>query len=207
MSDEQEIEPKSSKAASITRAWRLGGPMSPVQRKEAKEIFLEWLKKDPTVILACEYASINSSTAYRWREQDSKFADAWELAVERTRDVARSSIYARGILGWDEKVAASNGQVVMEYEPVTNEEGHQQFDEDGKPLMYGGKPFLIHKWSDPLAALYAKANLPEYKEKPQLNVHAQLTDLAEQRKQRILAELEAAIANEDKEPPRQEEKL
>lgn len=206
MSDERKIELNPNKRTPITRAWRLGGPMTAAQRKEAKHLFLESLQGDPNVSIACNHAGIGRTTAYEWREQDSKFADGWEQAIERTRDVARSSIYMRGILGWDEKVA-SQGQTVMEYEPVTTEEGYQRFDERGKPLMHGGKPLLIHKWSDSLAALYAKANLPEYKDKPQLNVHAQLNDLAEQRKQKLLAELEAAIANEDKESPHKEEGL
>lgn len=199
MSDEL----KQDNGTPITRTWRLGGPMSPAQRKEAKVLFLQSLQQDPNVSLACERAGIGRNTAYQWREQDSKFADGWETALEKTRDVARSSIYRRGILGWDEKVA-SQGQTVMEYEPVMNEEGHQLFDARGKPLVKGGKPLLIHKWSDSLAALYAKANLPEYKDKPQLNIHAQLEDLAEKAKQELLADLFVAT-DENKKQPHPEE--
>src|SRR5262249_10486998 len=105
--------------------------------------------------------------------------------------------YERGILGWSEKVV-SNGQLVYEYEPVVDEEGKQQFDERGKPLFKAGKPLLQRKYSDSLAALHAKANLPESKDKPELNINAQLDDLAEKAKQELLADIEASIASENK---------
>lgn len=163
------------------------------ERKEAKVKFLESLRIDPNVSLACDNAVISRDTAYKWRGSDKQFAADWDTAIERTRDVARSSIYRRGILGWDEKVV-SQGQLVYEYEPVVDEEGIQRLDERGKPLMYGGKPLLIRKYSDSLASLYAKANLPEYKDKPQININTQLEDLAEKAKQELLADL----LNEDK---------
>jgi len=195
--DEYQTAAKSHNATVITRAWRQGGPFTTDERKEAMDLFIEWLGKDPTVILASEYAGINPKTAYRWREKYKAFADEWENAVERSKDVARSSIYTRGILGWDEKVV-SQGQLVYEYESMLDEEGCQRFDERGKPLVKGGKPLLVRKYSDTLAMGYAKANLPEYKDKPQLNVHAQLDDLAEKAKQELLADLLVAATDEDK---------
>lgn len=190
MMDEQQSDAKSDKATTITRAWRQGGPFTSDQRKEAMALFIEWIKKDPTVMLACEYANINRSTVYRWKDRYTAFAEEWGNAIERTKDVARSSIYARGILGWDEKAYSSgSGQTVMEYEPVVDEEGNQRFDDKGRPLVKGGKPLLIRKYSDTLAMGYAKANLPEYKDKPQLNVHAQLNELAQKAKDELLADL------------------
>lgn len=183
MSDkEQDSEAKSRKVASITRGWRQGGPFTPEQRKEAMELFIEFLKVDSTVILASEYAGINPRTAYRWKDKYSTFAEEWGNAVERTKDVARSSIYTRGILGWDEK-AHSNGQVVMEYEAVVDEEGNQRFDEKHRPLFKGGKPLLIRKYSDTLAMGYARANLPEYKEKQQIDLYQHEAEQAEKDKQ------------------------
>lgn len=190
MSDEQERD----KTTSI-RVWGVGGPLTPVQRKEAKALFLEGMKRVHAVSLACDYAGIDRSTVYRWKDKDQKFADAWQDCVERSRDQARASIYQRGILGWDEPVV-SIGQAVYEMEPVQDEDGNQIF-ERGKPLMKRGNPLTIHKWSDSLAIAYAKANLPEYKEKPQLNINTQLADLAEQAKNELLADLAASLSHED----------
>lgn len=179
-----------------TRISRLGGPMTAARRKEAKQRFLSSLGKDPNISAAADAAGIHRDTAYRWREQDKTFAQGWDQAIERLNNVARSAIYQRGIIGWDEPVI-SMGQVVYEMEPVLDNEGKQLY-ERGKPKMRRGKPVTLHKWSDPLALAYAKANLPEYKDKPQVNVHAQIADLAEQAKRDLLADLEAALANEDK---------
>jgi hypothetical protein len=176
--DQQELNIKSDKVTPISRSWRLGGPMTPAQRKEAKALFLESLKQDPNVSLACDQANIARKTAYQWRELDETFADNWESAIERTKDVARSSIYQRGVLGWDEPVVAQ-GRVAM--------------DEHDNRL-------LIHKWSDSLAALYAKANLPEYKEKQTIDLNAQITTMADNAKDELLADLAAAVASENKEP-------
>lgn len=165
------------------------------QRKQAQEAFIDSLKSDPNVSLACDVADISRDTAYRWRNGSEDFAKQWDDAIERSKDVARSSIYQRGILGWDELVV-SMGQAVYEYEPVLDEDGNQVY-EKGKPKMKRGNLLTIHKWSDSLAALYAKANLPEYKEKPQVNINAQLADLAEQAKNDLLADLAASLAHED----------
>lgn len=161
-----------------------------------KEKFLEALRQDSTVSLACEVAGIARKTVYRWREQSKTFAEAWDDAVEHCRDVARSSIYQRGIIGWDEPIV-SMGQVVCEMAVMAGDDGKPMFDKRGKPIMLPGNPMTVHKWSDSLAALYAKANLPEYKDKPQVNLNAQLSDLAEQAKNELLADLAASISHEN----------
>jgi hypothetical protein len=173
--------------------------MDAIDRKQAKAAFLAALALDPTVSLACEVAHIARDTAYHWRKQDKGFASAWDAALERCRDVARSSIYKRGILGWDE-VVVSAGQVVYETTMLLNKDGEPLFDKKGKPIIQQGNAVTTHKWSDSLAIAYAKANLPEYKEKAQVNVQAQLSDLAEQAKQALLADLEASFAHDDKTP-------
>jgi len=174
------------------------------QRKQVQEIFIESLKSDPNVSLACDVAEISRDTAYRWRGENEAFAKLWDDAIERTKDVARSSIYQRGIIGWDEPIV-SMGQVVCEYEPALDGEGNLVFDKRGKPLMLRGKPLTVHKWSDSLAALYAKANLPEYKEKQQIDLNAQITTMAETAKAELLADLAADLTDEDKNQPHQQE--
>jgi hypothetical protein len=90
----------------------------------------------------------------------------------------------------------SMGQIVYEIVPVPDDNGKQKFDTKGRPMVQQGKPMMTHKWSDSLAVAYAKANLPEYKDKPQVNVQAQLSDLAEQAKQALLADLAASLDDE-----------
>lgn len=126
--------------------------MTTEQRNEAMSLFLASLCKDPNISLACDRSGIVRDTAYKWREKYKEFANSWEDAIERTKDTARSSFYQRAVHGWDEPVT-SMGKVV--------------YGSDGKPLM-------LHKWSDTLANSYAKANLPEHKEKQQIDINAEI---------------------------------
>src|ERR1700676_5524791 len=169
----------------LNREWRLGGPMSPDQRKEAKRLFIEYMETDPTIVLACDHANIARDTAYAWREKDKAFGNAWENAVKRSQDIARKSIYQPGILGWDGRML-SQGQPVYEIEEVLGEDGTPMLDSRGRPITKRGAPLTERKYSDSLASLYAKANLPEYKDKPQINLNAQLDDLAQQAKDQLL---------------------
>jgi len=143
--------------------------MNGKQRKQVQKTFIESLLRDSNVSLACEVAGIARATVYVWRDEDKEFAAQWDDAIERARDVARQSIYARGIKGWDEPVV-SMGQAVYEYEPVLDKNGEQKIDSKGRPVTLKSK-LMVHKWSDSLAALYAKSNLPEYKEKQQVDLH------------------------------------
>jgi hypothetical protein len=177
--------------------------MNMKQRKQVQKVFIESLLRDSNVSLACEVAGINRTTAYQWRKDDEDFCEQWDNVIERTRDVARQSIYARGIVGWDEPVI-SMGQAVYEYEPVLDENGEQTFDKKGKPVTLRSK-MMVHKWSDSLAALYAKANLPEYKEKQQIDLNAQIITIAETAKAELLADLAATMTDEDKDPVNQQE--
>lgn len=169
------------------------------ERKEAKEKFVTFLREDPTVSLACEHIGISRDTAYKWYEKDKRFAREWDNAIERAKDVARSSIYKRGIIGWWEPMV-SMGKVVYEDEPVLDEKGEQKRDSKGRLMTKRGDKVMIPKHSDSLALAWAKANLPEYKDKPQINIHAQLDDLAQKAKDELLADLAAAIDDENKEP-------
>lgn len=177
--------------------------MAKLQRKQAQEAFIESLKADPNVSLACDVAEMSRDTAYRWRDEDENFAKQWDNAIERTKDVARSSIYRRGILGWDEPVV-SMGQAVYEYEPVLDENGEQIYDKKGKPVTLRSK-MMVHKWSDSLASLYARSNLPEYKEKQQIDLNAQITTIAETAKAELLADLATNMTDEDKDSTHQQE--
>lgn len=166
------------------------------ERKEAKTRFIEFLREDPTVSLACERINMSRKSIYQWREKDQKFAKEWDDAIERAKDIARSSIYKRGIIGWMEPIV-SMGQVVCEQQLLLDQDGSPQLDKRGKPIMVKGDPIMIRKWSDSLALAYAKANLPEYKEKQQIDINAQIFDMAEKARNELLADLAVRI-NEDK---------
>lgn len=164
--------------------------------KEKKEKFLAFLREDPTVSLACESIDMARKSVYEWYKKDKKFAEEWDDAIERARDVGRSSIYKRGIIGWEEPMV-SMGKVVYEDEPVLDAKGKQKQDSRGRPMTQQGAKVMVPKYSDGLALAWAKANLPEYKDKQQIDITAQIVDMAEQAKNELLADLAAHI-HEDK---------
>lgn len=197
MDQEQQVD----KLTPITRKGK--GPMNTQQRKEAKACFVASLCKDPNVSLACDNAGISREIAYKWREKDAKFAKAWDDAVERARDVGRSSIYQRAVHGWLEP-AISLKQVVYNYTPILDENGNQKFDAQGRPLMNRADVVMIRKYSDALSIAWAKANLPEYKDKqPEINIYNELNAMAINAKNDLLASLGSEVKNEDQEQANQ----
>lgn len=185
-------ERKSNKSNSPTRALS-----REQERKETKAKFIAFLREDPTVSLACEHIDRDRTTVYEWREKDEDFAKAWDDALERAKDVGRSSIYRRGILGWEEPMV-SMGKVVYDEVPDLDKDGEQRRDSKGRPMMKPGAKVMVPKWSDSLALAWAKANLPEYKDKQQIDITAQIVDMAEQAKNELLADLAARIHEDSK---------
>lgn len=170
-------------------------------KSEAKLRFLEELPRSHTVTAACDFAGISREAAYQWKEQDEAFSNAWDQAVERTHDRARAKIFERAFDGVEEQ-AISNGMPVYYYEPDMDEkDGEQKRDERGKLMWKRGNPVMIRKYSDSLAALYARANLPEYKDKQQIDLKLQMAEQDAKDKEELLAGLAVAIANENKEQP------
>ena len=141
-------------------------------RKETKEKFIAYLREDPNVSFACEHIDMSREAVYKWRESDPKFAKQWDDAIVRTKDIARSSIYRRGVIGWLEPMV-SQGQIIYEEEPVIDDNGDQKYDKRGKPMMRKTNPVMVRKYSDTLAIAYAKANLSEY-ESPETEIHTNI---------------------------------
>ncbi len=67
------------------------------QQKE-KQLLIEQLRKTPIIQIACEKVDIGRATFYRWRKEDSEFAQAAEIALEEgsglVNDMAESQLMA-----------------------------------------------------------------------------------------------------------------
>lgn len=177
---------KGNKVTSITRK----GPMNAQERKEAKALFVASLCKDPNVSLACDEAKISRKTAYQWRDDDEEFAKDWDSSIERAKDIVRSAIFQRAAYGWKE-IALSMNRVVYYYTPVIDPDtGEQKYDDKGRPIMQRGDVVYIHKWDTALQLGWAKANLPEYKDKQSdINIYNEINALAANAKNELLASL------------------
>jgi hypothetical protein len=128
-----------------------------------KPVFLESLRAMPVVAHACAAVGIERSTAYRAREADEGFAQAWDDAMEEGVDRAEGEAYRRAVVGFEEPVI-DKGRLSYRYERVmvkhidaaTGQEVEEEtyrpvLDENGQPI-----PLTIKKHSDALLALYLK---------------------------------------------------
>lgn len=127
------------------------------------ESFLEALRHMPVVRAGCEAAGINRSTAYRLRETDPEFAQAWDDAMEAGIDRAENAALQRAVDGWEEPVI-DKGRLAYRYERVVAKAQHAETGEEvetetwrmvldahGQPI-----PLTVRKHSDALLSLVLK---------------------------------------------------
>lgn len=67
-------------------------------------IFLRALSETGCVRDACVRARISSTSAYRMRQRDAKFAEAWARALDRALPTLEQAAWERAVMGWDEVV-------------------------------------------------------------------------------------------------------
>jgi hypothetical protein len=157
-----------------TRKRRPGQRLTADERKTAQKTFLDAFSMTANVRAACLKAGISRNTVYEWQEHDDTFSFQFKQATEDANDMIRAELFRRAVQGYD-KPLVSMGKVV--------------YGQDGKPLNE-------RVYSDQLLSLLAKARLPEFKEKQQIDLNAQITTLADQAKDELLADLSAMIASE-----------
>lgn len=142
-------------------------PLTPEEHAKAQAIFLGEYAKRGNVAAACRKAMIHRATIYRWQEHDETFALRFQQAKEDYCDKLRQEIDRRATMGVLEPVASA-GKVVAH----------------------------VRKYSDTLLIFQAKAHMPEYRDKQQVEVSGQLdiTTLAADADARFAAYLAAVTA-------------
>ncbi len=79
--------------------------MNPHQRA-----FLAAFRETGNVRLACEVAKVGRSSHYRWREKDTEYREAFDLAKEDATDVLEAEAHRRAVEGWEEAVGWYKGE-------------------------------------------------------------------------------------------------
>lgn len=115
-----------------------------------KEPFLAALRKMPVVQSACDTVGIERSTAYRARQGDQAFAEAWEEAMEAGIDLAEQAAIQRGVLGFEEPVIY---QGIPSTTVLRDATGEPVLDAMGEMVRV---PLTVRKYSDSLLALVLK---------------------------------------------------
>lgn len=69
-----------------------------------KPVFLAALRQVPVISYAAEAAGVSRVTAWRRRQDDMEFAEAWDDALEEGIDRAEREAFRRAVEGWDRRV-------------------------------------------------------------------------------------------------------
>jgi hypothetical protein len=133
---------------------------------EQKLRFIEALCLSANVSASAQAAGVRRRSAYRWREEDPEFAEAWTEAIETATDALELEVRRRAVEGVQEYVIGRDGPVK---------------DEHGQPLMQ-------RRYSDGLLMFFLKAHRPErYRERStvDLNVQGDLAAAIEEGRRRV----------------------
>ncbi len=132
---------------------RQGQRMTAEERKTAQEKFLKSFSLTANVRAACLNAGVDRSQIYRWQEHDELFSFKFKQATEDANDMIRGEMFRRAVQGVEEPVVSVGKVVYVE-------------DEKEKGKM---KMLTVKKYSDNLLSLLAKARMPEFREKSQVD--------------------------------------
>jgi len=133
--------PKKTRTARAPRQRRPGESLTPDEIAVTKSAFLDDYAKHGNIGAACDKACIHRSTIYRWQEQDEVFGLTFQQVKADYCDKLRHEIDRRATQGVLEPVASA-GRVVAH----------------------------VRKFSDTLLIFQAKALMPEYRDKQQVEV-------------------------------------
>lgn len=136
-----------------------GKKYTAAQRQEVQEKFLKAFASNGIVRVACIAAGVDRSTVRYWEEHDEKFSMRYNLAKVDVDDAIRGEIFKRAMLGEDE----------------TTTEHVTILGPDGKPTETRQKTSTSKRKSDTLLIFHAKARMPEYRDKQQVEVSGSLT--------------------------------
>jgi len=119
-----------------------------------KPAFLAALRELPVIAHACKAVDIERSTAWRARQNDEAFAEAWDAAMEDGIDRAEQEAFRRGVVGFEEPVI-DKGRLAYRYERYLDDDGAEHYrlmlDDQGQPI-----PLTVRKHSDALLGLVLK---------------------------------------------------
>jgi hypothetical protein len=105
----------------------------------AKESFLISLSQNANVSQAAKFSEVNRNTAYKWRQSDPDFAEAWDRALEDATDALEAEARRRATEGYEEPIIYG-GKVIVD--PET------------------GRPIVKKKYSDALMVFLLKSHRP-----------------------------------------------
>ena len=83
----------------LLRRLEMHPPRCVTNATDKKKRFIEALTAQGTVYHAALAAGVSRQTAYRWRHEDSDFADRWDEAHENSIDAVENTIFQQAVGG------------------------------------------------------------------------------------------------------------
>jgi hypothetical protein len=151
-----------------------GKRMTTKEREDAQAIFLEAFTLNGNIMLSCKKANVDRGTVRQWEEHDTQFSVLYHEAEKNFADFALAEFRKRAMEGY-EKPVISMGRMVYEEIPLLNKDGTPQLDSKGKPIVKHGKPLMERVVSDTLLAMLIKRHFPEYRERQQVDLTANVS--------------------------------
>lgn len=71
--------------------------LSATDATDLKQLFLQGLRESGTICHAADFAGVNRVTAWRWRQLDAEFRQAWDAALEDVGDNVERSLYRQAV--------------------------------------------------------------------------------------------------------------
>lgn len=128
---------------------------------KTKRIFLNHLALSANVTSSARVAHVERGTVYRWKEQDSVFAEAWAQALEEATDILEAEARRRAVEGIEEPIL-SGGKILND--PVT------------------GNRLMRRRYSDGLMRFLLRAHRPsrfgEHEGERNISIHITCDDAA-----------------------------
>lgn len=162
---------------------------NPIIQDAKRRAFLDALAKLGIVSAAARVAGVDRATAWRWRENDSEFAKAFDSAMQEAADAIEEEARRRAVDGVNEPVIYqgqptylferdAKGELIFDtiIEEVEDKPGEKLKVKVRKPrylLDEQGNPRVLTKksYSDALLALVLKAHKPDrYRERSSMEL-------------------------------------
>jgi hypothetical protein len=119
------------------------------ERADYQARFLAAFRTHGIITRACDEIGVDRETVRGWEEHDESFSPQYASAKEAVNDIYREAARKRAIDG-TESFVVNQGKLV--YDPET------------------GQPLIERKYSDALLQFVMKAKMPEFREKPQIDI-------------------------------------
>ncbi|MCQ8186432.1 hypothetical protein [Parvularcula maris] len=141
---------------------------TPVEQREAKELFLSQLALTGSVAEACRRSQLSRSVVYHWRTTDKAVAEAWEQSIAIRLDAIRDEVV--------EKALVATGRIVEE--ALIGEDGMPVWDEELGDFVTVRKlvdydPQILKSLVNKTMVSADGRNAPSVTVNTQLNVQAQ----------------------------------